>query len=196
MYQVVLHQPRLLFPQKSLINVLQQWTLPLRSSSSSMYSSSSCGRNFEATYKKSLLFCPVIRLDYFPVSCTLRALFLWANALRVLFKWKLHKRWKSVGFFQPTVWPYLVWGVILVVCVVSVQMTALDNNISLPESVYRALQSQRWLYTILYFIQSHVTQNITYSSGCIYYILLLPHRQIKYPVDFDDELKTWKRQIR
>ena len=25
---------------------------------------------------------------------------------------------------------------------------------------------------------------------------LLPHRQIKYPVDFDDELKTRKRQIR
>ena len=26
--------------------------------------------------------------------------------------------------------------------------------------------------------------------------ILLPHRQIKYPVDFDDELKTRKRQIR
>ena len=26
--------------------------------------------------------------------------------------------------------------------------------------------------------------------------LILPHRQIKYPVDFDDELKTRKRQIR
>ena len=25
---------------------------------------------------------------------------------------------------------------------------------------------------------------------------ILPHRQIKYPVDFDDELKTRKRQIR
>ena len=27
-------------------------------------------------------------------------------------------------------------------------------------------------------------------------IKILPHRQIKYPVDFDDELKTRKRQIR
>ena len=26
--------------------------------------------------------------------------------------------------------------------------------------------------------------------------IILPHRQIKYPVDFDDELKTRKRQIR
>ena len=26
--------------------------------------------------------------------------------------------------------------------------------------------------------------------------IVLPHRQIKYPVDFDDELKTRKRQIR
>ena len=28
------------------------------------------------------------------------------------------------------------------------------------------------------------------------FIILLPHRQIKYPVDFDDELKTRKRHIR
>ena len=28
------------------------------------------------------------------------------------------------------------------------------------------------------------------------FTVVLPHRQIKYPVDFDDELKTRKRQIR
>ena len=28
------------------------------------------------------------------------------------------------------------------------------------------------------------------------FLFILPHRQIKYPVDFDDELKTRKRQIR
>ena len=41
----------------------------------------------------------------------------------------------------------------------------------------------------------HIILTLTF---CIFVIanILLPHRQIKYPVDFDDKLKTRKRQIR
>ena len=41
-------------------------------------------------------------------------------------------------------------------------------------------------HTVIYFLD--------YNKNIRYYVL--PHRQIKYPVDFDDELKTRKRQIR
>ena len=39
--------------------------------------------------------------------------------------------------------------------------------------------------------------SIQYFSGMLCFVYyVLPYRQIKYPVDFDDELKTRKRQIR
>ena len=47
------------------------------------------------------------------------------------------------------------------------------------------------LHDMLYY---YITEkNIFFVLDCT---VILPHRQIKYPVDFDDELKTRKRQIR
>ena len=51
-----------------------------------------------------------------------------------------------------------------------------------------------WGFILLYLFTLAVVKVLVYIV--IIRNILLPHRQIKYPVDFDDELKTRKRQIR
>ena len=78
-------------------------------------------------------------------------------------------------------------------CKVSLKFIALLVNQFRLQLAYKtnlpASQREYDYVVLMYITMVCLKQNVDVSTGkCSHFTLVLPHRQIKYPVDFDDEL--------